>query len=152
MSEPVTPINELNKADQEQRQPVAVPRPAEDDALACAPALSEETVVLRPRSSVSEAAQKFGTVMGKAAGRARELPRRLQELRQRFVVVSGRTREDAASAAAEWKETAKHKAYETRTRAEHLAHEYPVQSILGAAAFAFVLGFALRIWRSNRGE
>jgi uncharacterized protein YjbJ (UPF0337 family) len=51
-------------------------------------------------------------------------------------------------------DTARAKASEnieaTRRRATHVANEYPVHVVLGAAGAAFALGIALRIWRSSR--
>jgi hypothetical protein len=46
-------------------------------------------------------------------------------------------------------DTARDRIYYARRRAQHLTNEYPVQTILGFGALAFVTGFALRIWRSN---
>lgn len=149
MSEPVTPMDELSNT--EYPRPAALPRPSQHELAELPVAelpVAEQQGRQYPR--VSAAAETVGTIVGRTVERVRELPHRIQGLRERFTVISGRTREDAATAAAEWKETAKQKAYETRNRAQHLAHEYPLQTILGTAAVAFVLGFALRIWRSNR--
>lgn len=45
--------------------------------------------------------------------------------------------------------TTRHRVYDARIRARHLSSEYPVQTILGFGALAFIVGFTLRIWRSN---
>src|SRR5512146_2173310 len=106
-----------------------------------------------------ETAETIGAAVGSAVESVRELPRRLQrelprrmqDMKQRFTVIRGRTSQDASAAAAEWKQTAQHKVSQARHRAEYLAHEYPIHVIVGAAVTAFVIGFALRVWRSNRG-
>ena len=46
-------------------------------------------------------------------------------------------------------DTARDRLHYARRRANYISNEYPVQTILGFAGFAFVIGFALRIWRSN---
>jgi hypothetical protein len=45
--------------------------------------------------------------------------------------------------------TSRNRLYYARRRAKYLSNEYPVQTILGFAGLSFVIGFALRIWRSN---
>lgn len=95
-------------------------------------------------------AETVGSAVGKAVNTARDLPRRLAEMKERFTVIRGRTQENATSTAAEISDNAKQKMYKTRTRVEHYAREYPVQFILGAGGACFVLGMLLRIWRSSR--
>ncbi len=45
--------------------------------------------------------------------------------------------------------TARDRAYYARIRARHLVNEYPLQAIAGFGVLAFMVGFTLRIWRSN---
>lgn len=97
-----------------------------------------------------ETAETVGSAVGRAVNKARDLPRRLTEMKQRFTLIRGRAREDAATTAEEVRETARHKFQQARTRVQHYAHEYPIQFILGIGAAAFVLGSFLRVWRSNR--
>ncbi|MGI9103147.1 MAG: hypothetical protein ACR2IF_11970 [Terriglobales bacterium] len=105
--------------------------------------------VERGRSTVSEAAEKIGTIMGAAVDQVRRLPDRLEEMKHRFTVISGRAREDAKAKASDLTEEARLKAWEARTRAERLAHDYPVQVIAGAAAAGLVVGILLRLWRDH---
>ncbi len=69
-------------------------------------------------------------------------------------------KESAASRASEWKEIAGERVAKwqtfansqvnlTRRRASYYSHEYPVQTMLSLAGFAFVMGCGLRIWRAN---
>jgi hypothetical protein len=113
---------------------------------------------LRPRivqahsPALNGAAERLGSALGSAVERVKELPRRLEEMKQRFTVIRGRTREDAAAAAAEWNQTARQKLRVARNRAQLLADEHPVEVVLGAAGLAFVVGFMLRIWRSGHAR
>jgi hypothetical protein len=45
--------------------------------------------------------------------------------------------------------TMNNRLYYARHRAQYLAREYPVHTILAFGGLAFVVGFTLRIWRSN---
>jgi len=87
--------------------------------------------------TVEQAKQRASDAVQQASSKASEA---LDAARQR------------ASAAMD---TARAKASESmhaaRTRAAYYREEYPVQVVMGAAAAGFVLGVALRIWRSNRG-
>lgn len=98
---------------------------------------------------LNETAERVGTAVGNVANKVRELPRRIEEMKQRLTVVRGRTSEDAKSAAVEWKQTAQERLHVARNRAQFYAHEYPMQVIAGAAGVAFVIGFVLRIWRGH---
>jgi hypothetical protein len=146
-SEPVVPIDKDVRASDTTR---LTPRA---DIAGELPVASDVTVPqpeIAPTTRKREAAETVGTAVGKAVLRVREVPRRMAEMKQRFTVIRGRTREEAASTAGELRENARQKVYEARTRAEYLAHEYPMQFILGAGGTALVLGFALRVWRSSR--
>lgn len=135
MSESVRPIPFLRDVVVPPEQP-ELPSPAQE----------------RAKARINEMAETIGYAVGTAVETVRELPRRLQYLKQRFIVIRGRSREDAAAAAAEWRQTAEQKMAETRTRAHQLSQQYPLQVILGFAMAGFVLGFALRIWRSHNAE
>ncbi|MFB3917945.1 MAG: hypothetical protein ACE14M_14545 [Terriglobales bacterium] len=135
MSEPVRPIPFPRDVAVPLEQPELPPSPGE-----------------QAQARMNETAERVGYAVGKASATIWDLPRRLQYLKQRFIVIRGRTREDAAAAAAGWRQTAAQRAAQTRTRAQQLAHDYPLHAILGCAAAAFVIGFALRIWRSNNAK
>lgn len=102
-------------------------------------------------------ADRAGYALGTAAGRARQLGSRLQDqvhdriddLRSRFQVIRGRASENVQETAGELKRDARQNLNQLQSRAQYLAHEYPIQFVLGAAASAFVIGFVLGWWRQS---
>jgi hypothetical protein len=146
-SEPLAPLN--NNETPSETTVVSHPVPVErqlpiDSVITGATEREDGNPKLR------ETAETVGTAVGKAVNKVRDLPRRVSEMKERFTVIRGRTREDASSAAAELKENARQKAYQARSRAQYYAREFPLEFLAGVAGVAFVLGFALRIWRSSR--
>ncbi len=106
----------------------------------------------RPRNQrLNETAEAIGSAVGSAVETVKHLPDRLQEMRERFTVIRGRAQEEAVSRAADLKETAQQRAREARTRAAYYSREYPLHVIAAAAGLGFVVGIALRVWRSRRG-
>jgi hypothetical protein len=105
----------------------------------------------------NEPADRAGYALGAAAGRARQLGVRLQDqvhdriddLRSRFKVIRGRASEEVQETAGEVKHDARQNLNQLRSRAQYLAHEYPIQFVLGAAASAFAIGFLLGWWRQS---
>ncbi len=95
-------------------------------------------------------AEAIGSAVGSAVVSVRHLPDRLQEMKERFTVIRGRAREEAASRAADLRVTAREKAREARTRAAHYSREYPLHVIAAAAGLGFIVGIVMRIWRSRR--
>jgi len=57
----------------------------------------------------------------------------------------GRIREASATV----KDQAREGLEQARTRADNLAHDYPLEFIAGAAGFGMLLGMGLRIWRDH---
>ncbi len=108
---------------------------------------AEAAATRNPR--LNETAEAIGGAVGSAVDTVRHLPERLQEMKERFTVIRGRVQEDAATTATEWKETAREKAAQARNRAAQLAHDYPLHVIAAVAGLGFILGVALRIWRSR---
>ncbi len=100
---------------------------------------------------LNDAAEQIGSNIGRAIRSVRQLPEHLGALKDRFTVIRGRGRRAAGEKAQELKEAAGEKVQRTRRRIDGMVNEYPLQVILGAAGAAFLLGVALRIWRSNRG-
>lgn len=113
---------------------------------------------------LNSAAETVGTALGTAVTQVRRVPDRLQdglqEAKQRFEVIRGRKGQDAKEAlndavekareaGEEFKDTAQEKLTEARTRAERLAHDYPLHVIGAAATFGFLLGIVLRLWRDH---
>ncbi len=130
MAEPVMPIEDPNRE---------LPAPG--------PTIVELPERSRPR--LNGTAEAIGSAVGTAVETVRHLPDRLQDMKARFTVVRGRAREQAAIRAEDWKQTARSRVYEARNRAQFYAREYPLHVIAATAGAAFILGFALRIWRSR---
>jgi ElaB/YqjD/DUF883 family membrane-anchored ribosome-binding protein len=78
-----------------------------------------------------------------------ELKGRASDLSQRAGERLGELKSTAGDRMSDFADTARDRVYYARRRANYLTNEYPVQTILGFAGLAFVIGFALRIWRSN---
>lgn len=112
-----------------------------------APVARAET---RSNLALNSAAENIGSAVGSTVESART---RLQEMKQRFTVIRGRTQRDLSIKASEVAEDLKDQAQRTvtdaRTRAERLARRNPFAFIAGAAAVGFVLGIVLRIWRDH---
>ena len=104
----------------------------------------------RSNLALNSAAENIGSAVGSTVESART---RLQEMKQRFTVIRGRTQRDLSIKASEVAEDLKDQAQRTvtdaRTRAERLARRNPFAFIAGAAAVGFVLGIVLRIWRDH---
>ncbi len=162
-SEPVVP---LNNAEKEEASPFVAPEDIQHRPARAQRVMPNRTDRLlerqypdkrplgeipgEPSPRLRETAETVGSVVGRAVNKARELPRRVAEMRERFAVIRGRTQESAAGTAGEFKETAKQKARLAQTRAQYYAHEYPLQFIGVVGASCFFLGMILRAWRSNR--
>jgi ElaB/YqjD/DUF883 family membrane-anchored ribosome-binding protein len=100
---------------------------------------------------LNDAAEQIGSKVGRAIRTVRELPEQLGSLKDRFTVIRGRGQQAAGEKAQELKDAAAERIERTRRRAGVLIEENPLQVILGVAGAAFLLGVALRVWRSNRG-
>ncbi len=161
-SEPVVPLNNAEKEEESpyvapglQHQPARAQRvmPDKTDRL-----LEREYPDSRPLGEIpgepsprlKGTAETVGSAVGRAINKARDLPRRVAEMKERFTVIRGKTQESAASTAEDFKETAKQKARQAQTRVQHYAHEYPLQFIGVVGATCVVLGMILRVWRSSR--
>lgn len=100
---------------------------------------------------LNDAAEQIGSAVGRAVRSVRELPEHLDALKHRFTVIRGRGREAASEKVQDLKESTNQQVQRARQRIDHLVSEYPLQVIVTAAGAAFLLGIALRVWRSNRG-
>ena len=100
---------------------------------------------------LNDAAEQIGSNIGRAIRSVRRLPEHLGSLKERFTVIQGRGRQVATEKARDLKQAAGEQVRRTRRRIDGAVNEYPLQVILGAAGVAFLLGVALRVWRSNRG-
>ncbi len=107
----------------------------------------------RPNARLNSTAETIGNAVGSAMERVRQLPERLQEMKQRFTVIRGRMQEDARSKANEamtgLKDKAQDTVYQARTRADRLAREQPFAVIGAMAGLGLVLGIVLRVWRDH---
>jgi ElaB/YqjD/DUF883 family membrane-anchored ribosome-binding protein len=125
---------------------------------------SGETRPINPRWN--QAAEQIGSAIGRTVSKVREMPRRAEwiaqeltnEIRDRIEAiptpeqggsVATRLLEKAERTADELKCRARENVHVARNRAERLARESPVEIIIAAFGAAFILGVALRIWRSN---
>ncbi len=115
---------------------------------------------------LTETAETIGTAVGKAVNTVRDLPERLEgmkdDMKHRLQVVRRQggpsagdkikdKAEELKDKAGELKERAGEKVGKARQRASRLASENPLAVILAAGIAAFALGVILRLWRSNRG-
>ena len=125
---------------------------------------------------LNSAAESVGTALGTAVSNVRNLPNTLQEAKARFTVIRGRRKQDVQEAAEgavnrireagtevkdrirdagseikdqarERLDDAKERIQQARVHADHVAHEYPLHVMAGAAAVGMLLGIGLRIWR-----
>lgn len=101
------------------------------------------------RSSLQEAAESIGNAVGKAVETVQRFPERLQIMKARFTVIRGRAQRDVAVKTGELKQEAAQKVSEARNRADHLVHQYPLQTIAAMAGVGLLLGIMLRIWRDH---
>ncbi len=104
-------------------------------------------------SNVQVAAERVGDAVGAAVEKVKELPDRLQDMKERFTVIRGRAQEDITNRASELADDLKEQAQVTvdraRLRAQRLKRENPLAVIAGAAVLGLVLGIVLRIWRDH---
>jgi hypothetical protein len=164
MADPVHPNRQAHSTDPLQPRVMsdpdrALPERATPSQLGHIP---NEGRASNPR--LNSAAETVGSTLGSAVSQVRRVPDRLQdglaEAKQRFQVIRGRKGEDvkaamndavekAREAGEDLKDTAQEKLSEARSRAERLAHHYPLHVIGTAAAFGFLLGIVLRLWRDH---
>ena len=127
--------------------------------------LPTETRAVNPQWN--QAAEQIGSSLGRAVAKVRQMPQRAEraaqeltnEMRDRLEVIRGeqvpivtaRLREKAEQTADELKGRARENVQVARIRAQRLAREKPLEIIVAAFGAAFIVGVALRIWRSNRG-
>lgn len=112
----------------------------------------------------SQTADRAGYALGSAAGRAQQLGVRLQDelhsrmdelhsrvddLRARFQLIRGRASENVQETAGHLKRDSRRNLTQMRSRAQQLAHDYPIHFVLGAAGSAFLIGFVLGWWRQS---
>ena len=84
-----------------------------------------------------------------AAEKFEDLKDRASDLSQRAGQRLGELKNTTGERVSDFADSARDRLYSARRRANYMTNEYPVQTILGFAGVAFVVGIALRIWRSN---
>jgi hypothetical protein len=115
---------------------------------------------------LNAAAEEIGASVGRAVQAVRELPERMDQarssLKDRLTVIRGSGSEpgEAEQRLHELKDAAQERFEHVRERAmtamhtaqirlRRLSNEQPLYVIASVAAFAFVLGASLRVWRSH---
>lgn len=101
-----------------------------------------------PRESVTDtplaqSAEQLGGTLGRAVNLVRDLPKRIVRMKQ-----SGG--QDLSATAEQWKENAQRRVHDAQQRARRIVRENPLAVIAAVAGVAFLLGAAIRIWRSDR--
>jgi ElaB/YqjD/DUF883 family membrane-anchored ribosome-binding protein len=127
--------------------------------------LPADTRAVNPRWN--QTAAQIGSTVGWAVANLRQMPQRAEHVKQELTneirdrleaiaireqgpSVTTRLREKAEQTADELKGRARENVQVARNRAERLRRENPLEIIVAAFSAAFILGVALRIWRSNR--
>jgi ElaB/YqjD/DUF883 family membrane-anchored ribosome-binding protein len=111
------------------------------------------------------AAESVGTSVGKTVNtvnnsvktgldvvseRTKEAGEKLAEIAEETRVRAQNLALEAGRRAQDMREAAIFRARKARSEARRIANERPIETILAVAGAAFVVGVALRIWRSNR--
>jgi hypothetical protein len=94
-------------------------------------------------------AEKVGRAVATVVENARGLPGQMRRAKTNLSIVSRRTAGEIAATVADHRRAAEQRTTVVRNRAQQLAVEKPLHLIAGAAGAAFLVGFALRIWRSS---
>lgn len=103
----------------------------------------------RRRRSLGEAADQISETVVRARELARELPQRMEGVRQRFEVIRGRAADESSRQLRHARDYAGRALRDAGQRADRLRRERPLQVLGGAAIAAFALGALLRIRRSR---
>jgi glycine zipper-containing protein DUF883 len=93
---------------------------------------------------LAQSAEQLGSTLGRAVNLVRDLPGRILSMKDR---VGSR---DLSATAEEWKTNAQRRVADAQQRARRIVRENPLQALAVVAGVAFLLGVAIRIWRSDR--
>lgn len=102
------------------------------------------------RRSLADAGGQLADTVDRARELARELPQRMEVVRQRFDHLRGRLGEESERQFDRAKIYADRAWQDTRVRAERMRQERPLQVLAAGAIAAFAVGAMLRMWRSRR--
>ncbi len=94
---------------------------------------------------LAQSAEQIGSTLGRAVNIVRDLPGRIVSMKDRV----GGSR-DLSATAEEWKNNAQRRVADAQQRARRIVRENPLQVLAVVAGVAFLLGAAIRIWRSDR--
>jgi len=89
-------------------------------------------------------------VRGRVADQAAQVSEEASESASQFSEASSQFKEKASEKFSDWNQAARNRVSQARQRAEEIKAKYPLQVMLGLAAAFFVIGFGIRLWRSNR--
>ena len=103
------------------------------------------------RRVLQRTAEQLGRTVAAVVNRARRLPAKLGEAKARLVAIRDRAA-DTETAAGARTGNAEQPVGRLAARIGRFAEERPLHLIAGAASTAFLLGFALRVGRSNRAR
>ena len=98
-----------------------------------------------------QAREQAGSATDAASDLAQSMTERISGLRQEAAQTAAQWREEAGERAGQLYLLAGERIADARSRARRATRENPIQMIIGFAAASFVIGFGLRLWRSNRG-
>jgi hypothetical protein len=102
------------------------------------------------RRSMAHASTQVADTIDRARNLARELPQRMEAVREQFEMVRGRVGRESARQLDRARIYADRAWHDARLRADRMRRERPLQLLAGAAIAAFVVGALLRIGRSRR--
>ena len=89
-------------------------------------------------------------VRGRAADQAAQVSEDASKAASQFSEAGSQFKEKASERFSHWNQAARNRVSQARQRAEEIKAKYPLQVMLGLAATFFVIGFGIRLWRSNR--
>ena len=95
---------------------------------------------------LAQSAEQLGSTLGRAVNMVRDLPNRIVSMKER-ATGGGR---DLSATAEEWKNNAQRRVADAQQRARRIVRENPLQALAVVAGIGFLLGVAIRIWRSDR--
>lgn len=97
--------------------------------------------------------RKFEVIRSQTREQASQIAERARdvadEFSQRAMVTAEEWTDTARAKSIEWRENARRGYWQVRQRAERTVCDYPLQTLAGILAGAFVIGAAIRYWRSR---
>lgn len=100
-------------------------------------------------SGTGDSAGVTEQVSQKASEFADAASERISTLKDSAAIAASEWKETASERLADWRVIARRQVRVARQNAAYYKNEYPVQTMLALAGFAFVVGCSLRIWRAT---